>query len=694
MLELSGGKAPDIIFGGPPCQGFSTLGDKMSSDPRNDLFDAYARIVSQLKPKCFLMENVKALSTMYRGRFLNTIVRRFTESGYVVYVKVLNAADYGVPQVRQRVLIFGTRLPNPFAFPSPTHGDGLESTPYITVGETIMDLAGKENNFPNHIPLNHSAKVIRRYEFIPEGGRLPPSNQLPEDIRRNNFGNTYKRLHRKKPALTMVPGNNAFPIHPTLNRSLTPREAARIQTFPDEFLFEGDRRRQCILVGNAVPPILAEVLGKQILNHMKGKIVAADADKPKTAITSTNDGASRLEAFLDFPHLPEAPSGKGFVDLFCGAGGFTIGFSKAGWRPLISADWNRYVAETHRANYPSVPFLEGDLASEEVQSKIFDSLGKNKVGVVVGGPPCQGFSVFGKRRFVNTKGYNPHRDSRNRLVYAFLNVVKRLSPRWFVMENVPGLATLDDGLFLKNLIKEFHDLGYPNAQARILNAADYGVPQLRRRLIIIGNRTGHIIPWPKKKFFENPTDWQDSYRKVGDVITDLAEPDSYSRYSCHAPMNHKPLLVERYKYIPEGGCLNVDKLPEYLKSGYRTEEVKNYSHVFKRLHRDRASFTMVPGHNAFPIHPWLNRALTVREAARIQTFPDDLTFMGPRQEQCIQVGNAFPPVLAEVIANNILKAEANSWYPDKVGTSTYYSLVDSPKENSDAELVGAAMENL
>jgi DNA (cytosine-5)-methyltransferase 1 len=105
--------------------------------------------------------------------------------------------------------------------------------------------------------------------------------------------------------------------------------------------------------------------------------------------------------------------------------------------------------------------------------------------------------------------------------------------------------------------------------------------------------------------------------------------------------------------------------------------VKNYSHVFKRIHRQKPAPTMVPGHNAFPIHPTLNRALTVREAARIQTFPDDLEFMGSRQEQCIQVGNALPPLLAELIAGNIRKAEKNDWYPGQVSKSATYALVES-----------------
>ena len=107
--------------------------------------------------------------------------------------------------------------------------------------------------------------------MIPEGGRLPPPDDLPENIRRKNFGSTYIRLDRSKPSMTLVPGNNAFPIHPVLNRSLTPREAARIQTFPDDHIFEGNRRKQCILVGNAVPPILAANIALEVKNHLNNK---------------------------------------------------------------------------------------------------------------------------------------------------------------------------------------------------------------------------------------------------------------------------------------------------------------------------------------------------------------------------------------------------------------------------------------
>lgn len=665
LIKAAGGVRPDIIVGGPPCQGFSTLGDKLSGDPRNALFETYAHLVDELEPKFFVLENVKSLVTLYGGQFKDHIVQLFENFGYRVHWSILDAADYGVPQFRKRVIFFGTRHDAPFAFPSPTHGPDRQQ-PYATTWDAIRDLAKKGSEVPNHIPLEHSERVISRYRLIPEGGRLPPPEQLPVEIRRGNFGNTYKRLHRKQPSLTMVPGNNAFPVHPTLHRSLTPREAARLQTFPDDHIFIGDRRTQCILVGNAVPPKMAHAIAGSILNHarFKGKKVKLQKSEMRPQLPT------------NLTHLAGARHNAGFIDLFCGAGGFTIGLQKAGWDALMGVDINQHATATHRHNFPYVAHETADLGDPEVQARLTQQFAGQEVALVAGGPPCQGFSVFGKRRFVNTRGYAPHEDPRNKLVFAFVDFIRSVQPRWFLMENVPGLANLDDGQFLKVLLQEFRDAGYSNAEFRILNAADYGVPQLRRRLIIIGNRTGHIIPWPKKKFFSEPKDWQDAYRGVGEVITDLASEKSYKRVTCHVPMNHKPLLVERYKFIPEGGKLDIAALPDHLKAGYRTKEVKNYSHVFKRLHRDRPALTMVPGHNAFPIHPWLNRALTVREAARIQTFPDSIEFLGPRQEQCIQVGNAFPPLLAELIGNNIRKAETNGWFPNRVPASAYYALIE------------------
>jgi DNA (cytosine-5)-methyltransferase 1 len=679
ILKLTKNISPDLIYGGPPCQGFSTLGDKRSSDPRNQLFDSYFKLIESLNPKYILMENVKALITMYSGQYASYIKKRLITMGFRIFVKILNAADYGVPQFRERVIFFGTKSNNNFAFPKITHGERDGLLPFATVGKYISDLTEKgEADIPNHIALRHSETVIRRYKIIPEGGRLPPPNELPPEIRRLNFGNTYKRLDRSKPSLTLVPGNNAFPIHPTLHRSLTPREAARLQTFSDSFVFLGDRRKQCILVGNAVPPVLGKVIGDAIQDHINNKTDICDKEEylafdEKKVLAKSANIFSGLKVF-------KLDDSMGFLDLFSGAGGITIGFTKGGFKPLLSVDFNDSVKETHLHNFPNISFIKGDLSNQKLVDEIIGNYKTKNIAIIAGGPPCQGFSIFGKRRFVNS-GFDPHDDKRNELVFSFIKFIEGIRPRWFVMENVPGLVSLDNGDFFSYIIKEYRRIGY-FTEAKIINCADYGAPQIRKRLLVIGNRTGHIIPWPRKKYFERPADWQKPHRTAGEVLTDLSVETSYGQFTCHVPMKHKDLLIERYKYIPEGGILNVDALPDKLKKGYRTEEVKNYSHVFKRLHRMKPSITMVPGHNAFPIHPWLNRALTVREAARIQTFPDEIEFKGTRQEQCIQVGNAFPPIVAEYIANNILKAEKNGWYPNKVNKNVYYSVVeqDDPDE--------------
>lgn len=269
----------DVIIGGPPCQGFSTIGKRISSDPtkrnkhdsRNELVLTYANIIREIRPKFIVMENVKGILTLQNGQYLQNVLYELYESGYNAEYKLINMADYGVPEIRERVIIIGNRVGLPIEFPKPDHSnnpnDGLPM--WNNCWEVIKDLEelGDIPEF-NHVALKHTDKNIARYKLIPEGGRLP-EDDLPLELYRKNFGNTYKRLSRTKPALTMVPGNDAFPIHPTLHRSLTVREAARIQTFPDNIIFEGNRRQQGHQVGNAVPPIFSAKLARFILEQIQ-----------------------------------------------------------------------------------------------------------------------------------------------------------------------------------------------------------------------------------------------------------------------------------------------------------------------------------------------------------------------------------------------------------------------------------------
>lgn len=650
LEEALGGQKVDLVVGGPPCQGFTTIGDQNPADPRNVLFWSFAKVVEWLAPPCFLMENVNYLRTQYGGRFEREIVAAFERLGYRIWVTTLNAADYGVPQIRKRVFFFGTRLEHEFDWPTATHGS--EATPYVPVWSVIGDLAKKGPEIPNHSFLRHGEVVVARYRLVPEGGRMPPPSELPESIRRKNFGNTYKRLHRAKPSLTLVPGNNAFPIHPTEHRSLSPREAARIQTFPDSYTFFGSRAEQCQLVGNAVPTLLAKQLGEQVKKHIQNKIKSSAQEATATNKIVREESVVHIEKIT--PRITKN-NGPTAVSFFAGAGGLTLGFLNAGCNVIASYDKKNSVDRNFKMNFPDIPHYVSD-ATTLTAADVKKHIGNKDVDIVFGGPPCQGFSIFGRRRFVNTQNHKPEEDERNSLSLKYIETAIALKPKAIFLENVKGFTSTQLGTttYLAEVEGRLKQAGYTVAH-QVVNCAGYGVPQLRERFILVAWRKGFVFQWPEPNHFAAPESWQRPYLTVGDVVSDLMDTASCSEDFSHIPMNHKELVVERYKLIPEGGRLPEDRLPEHLKKGYRSDNVKNFSHVYKRLSMNAPATTMVPGHNAFPVHPVLHRTLTVREAARIQTFPDWMRFVGTRQQQCTLVGNAVPPVLAEVFANNLVK---------------------------------------
>lgn len=668
--KLIGKNKIDVIIGGPPCQGFSNMGNKNSSDPRNYLFENYVRIVDTIQPKCFLFENVKGLFTMFEGRFFDKVVNAFLEIGYNISYSLIDSSKYGVPQKRERIIIFGTKINRPFKFPKPNNKDFGKIKAYKNVGDAINDLINLENRYPNHVPLNHNEIVIRRYELIPEGGKLPKPEDLPIEIRRKNFGNTYTRLHRNEVSSTIVPGNNALPVHPTLNRSLTAREAARIQSFPDYFIFRGDRRSQCILVGNAVPPLLAAKLAESVSNFIND--IDYDGISPDgQAIVGTKFSRHKVNSIKK-----NGRATLKFADLFSGVGGFTQGLEAAGLECVLGADFDEYAVEAYRRNHTSHECLKIDLADPKNQKLVADRLKKEKVDLIVGGPPCQGFSIFGKRRFVNTKNHDLKSDKRNDLVFAYANVVIKSNAKWFIMENVPGILSAHNGSYVEEIRQYFLKHKY-KTEVKVINAADYGAPQLRKRFILFGTKTDLIIPFPKPKYFAEPESWQLPYRTVGEVLTDLVNEKTLGKLKNHFAPKHSAIIVERFSYIKEGQKLDIDSLPEHLKNGTKTgKPIANYSHVFKRLHRKKPSGTIVPGHNAFPVHPTLNRTLTVREAARIQTFPDHYEFGGPIINQCLQVGNAFPCLVAQIFGERLRTVINKEWSEESATHLAKYSMLE------------------
>jgi len=294
----------DIIVGGPPCQAYSTVGKRLIDDPRGKLFQEYYRVLKEFNPKLFLFENVKGLLSMQGGELLKTIISLFESSGYKVQYKLLNAADFGAPQIRERVIIIGSKLKNDFQYPSQTHYSTEEAPdlfrnglkPHLTLEEAISDLpfikSGSERfeyaskpqnefqkkmrmNAPkklmDHNAPNNNAKLVKMMELLPDGGT---PEDLPKKLRpTSGFKNTYCRLWWNRPSTTIT-RNLSTPsssrcIHPKAPRPLTTREGARIQCFPDSYQFFGSRSDRNLQIGNAVPTFLSNAVAGAILSNFK-----------------------------------------------------------------------------------------------------------------------------------------------------------------------------------------------------------------------------------------------------------------------------------------------------------------------------------------------------------------------------------------------------------------------------------------
>jgi len=292
-------KSIEVIVGGPPCQAYSTVGKRLLDDPRGALFQEYYRLLRDIRPKVFIFENVKGLVSMNKGELLPTIVQLFETLDYKVQFRVLNAADYGAPQMRERVIIVGTLPEVRFAFPEPTHGSPVaianqfpnDLVPWVTLRDAISDLpvieaGGKatkyldkpKNDFQremrrdaplllqDHDAASHGKGLLDLIRLIPEGGS--PQDILEEFRPKSGFANTYSRLWWDRPSTT-VTRNLGTPsssrcIHPEADRGLTTREGARIQCFPDSYRFFGSRSEKNLQIGNAVATRLSAALAKSL----------------------------------------------------------------------------------------------------------------------------------------------------------------------------------------------------------------------------------------------------------------------------------------------------------------------------------------------------------------------------------------------------------------------------------------------
>ena len=333
------------------------------------------------------------------------------------------------------------------------------------------------------------------------------------------------------------------------------------------------------------------------------------------------------------------------IDLFCGIGGLSLGFEQAGFEVISAIDmWKDAVVTYNHNRKDKVARVE---TVEDFNDKELPSLIKaNHITGIIGGPPCQGFSTVGRREID---------DPRNKMYLEFYKAVKMAMPDFFVIENVKGMLTLNKGAFVKDLIERFGEkgLGY-NISYQLLNAADYGIPQNRYRVFYVGLKN-------KSFTFPLPYDYQLTAK---DGISDLEGSDNEHygsepinafqramRGSCLHPINqdytsHTEQTINIISQVPDGG--NIRDLPREVW------EIRKYNKAFERMGTFKPSNTIDTGHRNY-FHYSEPRIPTVRESARIQSFPDNFEIVGTRGSQYKQVGNAVPPMLARIIAEEIKK---------------------------------------
>ncbi|VVH62827.1 DNA-cytosine methyltransferase (EC [uncultured Gammaproteobacteria bacterium] len=323
-----------------------------------------------------------------------------------------------------------------------------------------------------------------------------------------------------------------------------------------------------------------------------------------------------------------------YVDLFCGAGGFSLGFDKAGFNNVFSLDIENSFCKTYQYNFPKHTLIQKDiknLTADNIESLV----NKKEIDVIVGGPPCQGFSIAGNigRNFID--------DPRNYLFKEFVRVVSIVQPKYLIMENVARLYTHNKGKTREEIILDFERIGY-TVEAKILNTADYGVPQVRKRVFFIGSKVKKNIIFPKENNKNNT---------VKQAIHDLPILNSGEKSSTpnHIAMNHSVQMLKKMSYVSDGG--DRTEIPEDIRP--KSGDIRKYI----RYQGDKPSIT-VTGDMRKVFHYHQNRALTVRELARLQTFPDNFIFQSNSISQQQQVGNAVPPLMAEIIAN-MLKDKIN-----------------------------------
>jgi DNA (cytosine-5)-methyltransferase 1 len=611
----------DVLLAGPPCQGFTIIGKRDINDPRNSLFEEVVRATKIIKPKVVVIENVVGLLSMKNpnGRMVrDLIIERLEGEGYFTECRILNAADYGVPQNRKRVIFIGSKI-GKVGFPEP-------SKKFVTVGEALGNIpdAGSNTYLPpmneyqklmcngatviyNHEMPNHNPEIIKRMSFVPPGGNW---RDIPKEYYNvgGKHSNNYRRLDPKAPSITIKHATKSMIIHPWYNRCLTVREAARLQSFPDNFIIYGTKFEQHQQLANAVPPLLARAIAEHILSKL-------NSINPKPIIQK------RLHHYASSKKLETKEETKKsnkkftFIDLFSGIGGFRIAFERVGGICVFSSDIDKWANETYFLNFGEWP--RGDITkipSSEIPD--FD--------VLCAGFPCQAFSIAGRRLgFADTRGT---------LFFEIERILRDKKPQAFILENVKGLVNHDKGNTFETIKNSLKKLGY-NIFYKVLNAKDYGLPQNRERIFIVGFRKNVNFRFPPPTGLEK-------------TILDILDKNVSGYRVSKIALKH---IKKFYKKFVGTNRKN---------NGFPTiaTEIRP-SRCIMRNDGISPCLTakMGTGGNNIPVIVEEGRKLTVKECLRLMGFPENFKIKENRMQSYKQVGNSVPVPIVEAIAKEMVK---------------------------------------
>ena len=432
-----------VLIGCAPCQGFSSHRKRhwdKEDDVRNSLVMAFASIVRKIMPDVIIMENVPEFLSKKYWHYFSAAKKCYEQLGYTVKEQIYNAASFGVPQDRFRTIVIGMKkeflLPEGFLKPSEyrTVRDAISKLPTVAAG--IAD-----PNDPMHKSAAHKKSTIDVIKQVPHDGGSRPEGIGPACLDRvKGFSDVYGRLYWDKPSITIThyarnPASGRF-THPEQDRGLTAREAALLQSFPNEFEFTGKSDDIYRQIGEAVPPMLSSAVAANVLIELLSIEPNDDeiALSPQSINEPVSSSYSSVIAGIKMRNQTTNATKFTCIDSFCGAGGLGLGLKQAGYNILLSFDIDQICIDTINANkkyfgHPAESADISDMLNGELLKKC--NLERGELFLLAGGPPCQGFSI--QRRGSDI-------DKRNELVLKYGKLIEELYPMYFVMENVTGIA--------------------------------------------------------------------------------------------------------------------------------------------------------------------------------------------------------------------------------------------------------------